>query len=561
MAHQWFGNLVTPKWWDDIWLNEGFARYSEALWLEFAYGAEGYWGKMDAIRYYGDGTIHVPDLNDWDRIFDVNLTYNKAGWVLHMIRGALGDLDFFDFLTAYRQSHEYGAATTEDFIAVLNDFTGEDYTAFINQWIYEEYFPVYEPAWESIVTREGDELHLTITQLQTNTVIFEMPMTVRVSLEGGGSVDFTVQNNQQTQEYVFALPAAATEVALDPDDWILKRVSDPIINPSFSDGVLLVNGVSWETYAAEIDVAYENEAFWGELEIDFWDYFQEPAGGYPSTLPPVLGHGSVPSAVLGNYSTVIWVGNNYAGDINGWENTNISGYLAAGGNVLLMTRQGDAFLNSEMRDYLGVTGLSNSTIYDCISVFPQLTTIARIGTQSYCSTFSSTLTLPTSTLLYQAEQNFTPDRGIGVWRKPDEGGTYNPDGGQFVFLSGRPYRWNSADLSANIEIIVNDLFANPQDIFDDGLEPARLSLRLQNPAREKSVIHFDLPATSRTSLAVYDAEGRMIRSLYDAHLESGPHSFRWDGNNAGGSPITAGVYYVRLATETQQQVRPLLILR
>jgi Peptidase family M1 domain/Peptidase M1 N-terminal domain/FlgD Ig-like domain len=560
LAHQWWGDMTTCATFNHIWLNEGFARYSEALWFEHTDGQAGYMGKMDAIRYYGPGTIYVPDLTDWNRIFDGNLSYNKAGWVVHMIRGALGDALFFDFLLAFRAAHEFDSATTQDLITVLNDLTGEDYRTFIEQWIYEEYFPIYEPAWENVTARDGDQLHLTITQQQTNT-IFEMPMTVRVSLEGGGTVDLTIDNTLELQEYFLDIPAPATAIVLDPDDWILKQVVDPIVNPTFSQGILLVNGVSWDTYPGEIEVSYEANAFWGDLEIDFWDYFQEPTGGYPSTLPPVLGHGEVPSSILGGYSTVIWVGNNYDGDLNGWQNTNIGGYLAAGGNVILMTRRGDTFLDPALQTYLGINGLDSDTIYDCISRISELSTIARTGTQSWCATFNATLTDPTSTLLYEAQQNFNPDRGIGAWRNPDGGGTHNPNGGHFVFLSGRPYRWNSANLSANVETIVNDLFMGPQDVSDSELPVGKLALRLQNPSRSGARISFNLPADGDVRLAVYDTQGRKIRSLFDATMTAGERSLSWDGATDSGAPITAGVYYIRLETEKQQQVRPLLILR
>jgi hypothetical protein len=80
---------------------------------------------------------------------------------------------------------------------------------------------------------------------------------------------------------------------------ILKRVQEPIIEPTLGQGILLVNGVDWNAYGSELRASYEARAFWGTLPIAFWDCFDTPSGGYPSTLPAPLGHGRVPSSVLG----------------------------------------------------------------------------------------------------------------------------------------------------------------------------------------------------------------------------------------------------------------------
>ncbi|MEO8188470.1 MAG: M1 family metallopeptidase, partial [Burkholderiaceae bacterium] len=102
-AHQWFGDAVTCQSFAEIWLNEGFATYSEALWDEGQNGAAAYAANIWENRWYGNGTVRLPPgQGSYARIFDVNLSYNKASWVLHMLRGVLGDAVFFDVLRAYR---------------------------------------------------------------------------------------------------------------------------------------------------------------------------------------------------------------------------------------------------------------------------------------------------------------------------------------------------------------------------------------------------------------------------------------------------------------------------
>jgi hypothetical protein len=562
LSHQWWGDMVTCADFHHIWLNEGFAVYSEALWLGHNYGPDGYWGKMNATSYYGGGTIYVPELDDWGRIFHLGLTYYKASWVVHMLRHVIGDEAFWQFLTAYREAFEYGAATTEDLQAVAEGVSGMDLEDFFHQWIYEEYYPFYTYAWENVQTDEGDELHLIIDQVQTNTCLFHMPIDVRVDLVGGGTENFVVDNSQAQQEYMLPIAASASVVSLDPDNWILKRIEESIVDPTFDQGILLVNGVDWGTYGNEILNAYEDQAFWGDLEISFWDCFNEPTGGYPSTLPEPLGHGRVPSSALGCYETVIWVGNDYNGDLNCWMNTSILPYLEAGGNVLLMSRRGENFLDDEMRDYLGITFGNGTTVYDCISVHEDLTDIARIGSQSWCNVFDQELTQETSTLLYLVTQGYNPDMGIGVWRAPDEGGTHNPYGAQFAFLSGRPYRWNHVDLRTNVEMLVGTLFAGSSSAPDyDPAAPRQLALRPQNPGLRRATVEFLLPSAGPVALAIYDPQGRLVRTLVDGVLATGQHSRLWDGHTDAGAAAPAGIYYLRLQAAGDQCARPLLLLQ
>ena len=133
-------------------------------------------------------------------------------------------------------------------------------------------------------------------------------------------------------------------VDLDPDGWVLRQIQYEVRNPAFDRAVLVVNGVDWANYGTEITTAYTDKSLQGDYAIDFWDHFAAPAAGYPATLPAPLGHGAVPPNVLGHYRNVIWVGNNFNGDLDSWVQTPILSYLRAGGNVLLLSRQGDVFL-------------------------------------------------------------------------------------------------------------------------------------------------------------------------------------------------------------------------
>ncbi|MBC8322396.1 MAG: T9SS type A sorting domain-containing protein [Candidatus Marinimicrobia bacterium] len=222
LAHQWWGDLITCTSFHHIWLNEGFARYGEALWEEFIGGEEAYKSYMSNHAFYGPGSIYVENPENISDIFNGNLSYNKAGWVVHMLRHVVGDSTFFEILHSYssNDSLAYASATTEDFQAVCEDVSGLDLDDFFQQWIYGERYPKYAVSWEILDT---DELIVVIEQTQ-NWQFFHMPVDLRVVFESD-TLDFAVDNNGAYQQYNLGLiGTSVVEVKLDPDNWILKSV-------------------------------------------------------------------------------------------------------------------------------------------------------------------------------------------------------------------------------------------------------------------------------------------------------------------------------------------------
>ncbi len=222
LGHQWWGNLVTCSSFHHIWLNEGFARFAEAIWAEASHGFEAYKSYWQNHSYFGPGTIYVEEPNTAAQIFNGNLTYNKAGWVVHMLRGVMGDSLFFESLKSYgyNDSLAYADVTTEDFKDVCEDISGLDLTNFFEQWIYNEYYPQYGLSW---YLNEFDELIITIHQLQ-NWQYFEMPIELKVFLTDE-SLLYKVNNQYQIQEYNLGyVDEIPLTIQLDPDGWILKEV-------------------------------------------------------------------------------------------------------------------------------------------------------------------------------------------------------------------------------------------------------------------------------------------------------------------------------------------------
>ena len=249
LGHSWWGNLITCKTFNDIWLNEGFARYCQALWVENIDGEQAYFNFMNDHAYYGGGTVYVENPSSNSQIFNSSLSYNKASWVLHMLRHKVGDEMFFEILKEYasNDSLAYNAASTADFQKVCEDISGTDFEQFFQQWIYGDRYPKYELSWWS---DENDIYKVKIDQIQSYG-IFSMPIDLNFSGSVGPlSVDTTivVENNTASHLYeISGLDFFVENVTIDPDNWILKEAT------------YVTNGI--ENIVAKqinVDIAYPN---------------------------------------------------------------------------------------------------------------------------------------------------------------------------------------------------------------------------------------------------------------------------------------------------------------
>ena len=220
LAHMWYGDMITCFSYHHIWLNEGFARYAEALWWEQHYGASGYHSKMAELVYYGGGTIYVED-PETQSIFGTNLSYNKPAWVLHMLRHMVGDETFFEILRSYSADPElkYGTATTEQFQAVCEEISGLDLATFFQQWIYGSGYPQYT----AYRVQHGEELTLQTSQTDN---IFDLPVDFRITTNAS-VIDTVLRIDRSFMTFTIQIPPGeiVTALVMDPEGWILKSTS------------------------------------------------------------------------------------------------------------------------------------------------------------------------------------------------------------------------------------------------------------------------------------------------------------------------------------------------
>lgn len=188
LGHQWFGDWIGPVDFRNIWLNEGFATYTEFLWSEYqSDGAlqnniynkrQSYFSEDNSFRFPIYDPPYDPE-NGIDMLFS-STVYDKGGLILHMLRWVMGDEDFFAGLQLYGENHAYGSANTEELQEDLETASGMDLTSFFDEWIYGQGFPVYQigemNAWED--DELGNSVSLTINQIQDNAPLFSTPLPV-----------------------------------------------------------------------------------------------------------------------------------------------------------------------------------------------------------------------------------------------------------------------------------------------------------------------------------------------------------------------------------------------
>lgn len=245
LGHQWFGDLVTCASWTDIWLNEGFASYSEALYAEWAGflghppGIDAYHAYMATQDYREGGTIHIADTSLVSNIFN-RIVYDKGSWILHMLRGMMDDSVFFDIIKTYAWDTRwtYGSVRTENFQEICESKSGLDLDNFFNQWLYYPYFPDYKYSWIAKAEEGGQyNIKITIEQIQ-NSIVYDMPIELIFLFPNGGDTSLIIQNNQYIQDYSFLFEEKPQSLLFDPNHWILRYAQEDV-SGSFSSNILI----------------------------------------------------------------------------------------------------------------------------------------------------------------------------------------------------------------------------------------------------------------------------------------------------------------------------------
>lgn len=221
LAHQWWGDWVTIGDWRDVWLSEGFATYSEALYQEYGWGEAAYHSYVATsfMNYYLNSKELFP-IYDPENLWGAT-TYEKGACVLYMLRHLVGDSLFFQILWTYGEEYGFANAVTADFQRICNEVSGQDLDWFFEEWVYDWGYPVYEYGWEG----KGDTAKVLVRQIQTTGPVFTMPVGVKFKTASSDTM-LEVWIDKPVQYFQCVLTGPPTDVEFDPENWVLKKTKE-----------------------------------------------------------------------------------------------------------------------------------------------------------------------------------------------------------------------------------------------------------------------------------------------------------------------------------------------
>ena len=227
IAHQWFGDSVTEKDWDDAWLSEGFATYFASLASEFYAGRDAFAGAMRRSRTSifemekrtpGVAVVHdnLPEIQSGRA--PVGIVYQKGGWVLHMLRGFIGTEKFWAGIREYYRRFRDSNASSEDLKRVMEETSGADLGWFFEQWLYRAGSPVVSGGWKYNAASGRVEIDLRQTQPGAP---YRLPLEIVVTVAGASPVVQRLECTAKSQKFEIAVDKEPSSVELDPNVWVL----------------------------------------------------------------------------------------------------------------------------------------------------------------------------------------------------------------------------------------------------------------------------------------------------------------------------------------------------
>jgi hypothetical protein len=227
-AHQWWGQGVAPANYRERWLSEAWAQYAAALWLRQRLGERAFQSMMDrmaswALRHDGVGPIHLGQrlghLKQEPRYFRA-VVYDKGAWVLHMLRGLVGDTAFFAGARAFLEQHRYAKAGTEELRAALEAASGKDLKPYFDRWIYETGLPAL--AWSASTTSRPGGFRTTV-EVQPRDLPGPLPLQISVAT-GAGNENHTVRLAAEGGAFTIDTREPPRRIALNEDRGLLARI-------------------------------------------------------------------------------------------------------------------------------------------------------------------------------------------------------------------------------------------------------------------------------------------------------------------------------------------------
>ncbi|HWQ17035.1 MAG TPA: M1 family aminopeptidase [Sulfolobales archaeon] len=281
LAHQWFGDLVTCKDWSNIWLNESFATYLEALYTrrdkgedEFIY--ELYSDLKSYLEEYGrrySRPIVMRIYKDPDELFDAH-SYPKGALVLHTLRNIVGESKFREALKNYLSKYSFGNTDTEDLRKVFEEASGKDLEWFFDQYVYSSGHPVVSVKWEYEPRDKVLKISIKQAQGQDSLETYRLPLRLLIRFPSG-SVERKIMFEEKERTIFLEAEEPPKYICPNPDfdafavyevDEDVEILGNMLEDPHVFCKLLAIEGLSKKTGSRVVEIlakALERESFWG----------------------------------------------------------------------------------------------------------------------------------------------------------------------------------------------------------------------------------------------------------------------------------------------------------
>ncbi|MBC7948770.1 MAG: M1 family peptidase [Chitinophagaceae bacterium] len=222
VAHQWFGDMVTEKNYSHLWLSEGFATQLKHYYLEKRHGFKR--ARIDleedrdqVIAFVATSNRTVVDsISTFKQLLNAN-SYQKGGWILHMLRRKVGDDVYRNIIREFYAAYASKNADTRDFQAIAEKVYGRKLDVFFQQWLYSPGIPKLDLRWKYDGSKK--EFVLVVTQLQSNP--FEFPLELSLSVGNGKKITKRLDISRARQEFRIPISSTVHRVIADPNTSLL----------------------------------------------------------------------------------------------------------------------------------------------------------------------------------------------------------------------------------------------------------------------------------------------------------------------------------------------------
>jgi PKD repeat protein len=322
-----------------------------------------------------------------------------------------------------------------------------------------------------------------------------------------------------------------------------------------SSDILVVNGIAYATYGAEMENFYNNSACFGNHQVDIWDLFGDQGFDYSANsniMQINLLNRDIPNSILSLYDKVIWIGNSYSGDEAFYDPEQVLSYISEGGNFLLATREGADFFDTALLNYCGISSVSGlRTITELIALDNNLVNMPALAGHTrvqYVTFDASSEAIP----IFDADTSNTWIAGFRIQKDND---------GPFIYIAGRPYRFDNNASSLNYDYIIDNWMNFVTGGVEDESESRivknyQLMQNYPNPFNPETIISYSIANPGFVLLKVYDMLGREVQTLVNEFQSAKRYSISFDA-----SDLSSGVYFYKLQAGDFLEFKKMILIK